>query len=160
MEIQVTGKSRTGHFNQMTITNSRKVFMSWLREHASGWLLVQKQTEDTSIRTISKPQNKQAELPTSIMLLETQHKPSSLKDFPHKTGMGNDEPQARLQAELPGMKAPLLSCTYICFALHRKADEKRKSHHSLWCEASLRHRSLPLTRHRFGEPNSHLTFTV
>lgn len=47
------------------------------------------------------------------MLLETQHQPSSLKDFSHKTGMGNDEPQARLQAELPGMKAPLPSCTYI-----------------------------------------------
>lgn len=63
VEIQVTGKSRTGHFTQMTITNSRRVFMSWLCEHTSKRLLVQMQTEDTYIRTISKPQNKQAEAP-------------------------------------------------------------------------------------------------
>lgn len=40
VEIQVIGKSRTGHFNQMTITNSGRIFMSWIREQASGRLLL------------------------------------------------------------------------------------------------------------------------
>lgn len=40
VEIQVIGKIRTGHFNQMTITNSGRIFMSWIREQASGRLLL------------------------------------------------------------------------------------------------------------------------
>lgn len=55
VEIQVTGKGRTGHFNQMTITNSGRAFMSWICEQASGKLLVQMQTENTCIRIASEP---------------------------------------------------------------------------------------------------------
>lgn len=45
----------------MTITNSRSVFISWLCKHTSVRLLVQMQPEDTYMRIIQNPQNKQVE---------------------------------------------------------------------------------------------------
>lgn len=51
------------------------------------------QPEDTYMRIILNPQNKQAEwiqqyIPTQKL---SQHHLSSLKSFSHETGMGNDE---------------------------------------------------------------------
>lgn len=96
VEIQVTGKSRAGHFNQMTITN-RRVFMSWLCELASGKLLAQTQTGNTYIRTISSPKTEQAESSQQYHATQnlSQHQLLSVKGFPHKTGMGNDVPKAK-----------------------------------------------------------------
>jgi len=80
------------------------------------------QTEDTYIRTVLKPQNKQAEPPQQYHATWnlSQHQLPSLKGFPHKTGTGNDEPQAKSLAELPSIKGALTVLYLYLFSLAQK----------------------------------------
>ena len=163
VEIQVTGKCSTGHFNQMTVTNSRRFFMSgYVSKHLGDCWFKCKQKTPIS-EPFWSPKTSRQNHPSSIMLLGIYHSTSYpvWKAFPTKLARVTMNLKQNHWQSCPASKVPWLSCTCICSALHRKADEKRKSHSSLGCEASPCHKSLPLTCNRLGEPNSHwISFAV